>query len=144
MSLLENNAEEAVELLKIEDFLNAHIEKIFDRLEQYDHRVLELETQGEIEGEVIFVAESLPLISGVINVGSSRESFDEACEWVRNKFPGHEPVPLLSALTFVYIVNEKWSKFEQAGSTMPKEEAEKKEIWERIHDRVQKMAHGQQ
>jgi hypothetical protein len=126
------------EELEIKDFINGNAEKICSRIEEYDRNVTKkkgkmvVKKEMQVTADVTFIADCLPLISGVVSIGCSKESYENACAWIEDKFPNHEPIPLLSALTFIYIVNESDYVKKQLSSDDP----DKKEIWTRIQGRV--------
>ena len=81
-------------------FIARHKEEIFEKLEHiYD---------SDREHEFAFIAASLPLISGIIHVGSRVNDYKEATKWVAEEanMPNADPASVLSALTFIYIVDK--------------------------------------
>lgn len=81
-------------------FIQKHQEEIFDKLEH-------LYTNEERDHEFAFIAASLPLISGVIHVGSKVDDYREATRWIKEdkNMPNADPASVLSALTFIYLVD---------------------------------------
>jgi hypothetical protein len=127
------------EELKIKDFIEKHESDIYARLEECDVREMDAKARGDLEDnevDVIFMSESLPFISGIIHVGSSLKNFNNGIDWVRKNLPDADAVAVLSALTFLYIV--------QRGSENARKGADenKLEILGRICRRVNKLLGG--
>ncbi len=82
-------------------FIERHQKTIFDKLEHFY-------TEEEKDHEFAFIAASLPLISGIIHVGSTVDNYKNATEWIKKeqKMPNADPASVLSALTFIYLVNK--------------------------------------
>ena len=172
-----DEAIEAVEnQLDIEQYIFDNIDLIYQRMEQCEFRAqimeedlckrkqdlykLEQKDQNgddqnaediECQSDMIFIAESLPIISAVIQVGSKLDNYRKAKEWVRGKLPDADPVSVLAALTFLYIVEMGREEYENSTEirvykfTKPGKEPEtvvlrdkKQDIWKRISKRVRK------
>jgi hypothetical protein len=118
--------------LKIGKFIEDHWEQIEKRLMDAEERVREAGTKGmSREANVVFVAECLPFVAGIVHVGSSLEDFRNAKKWVMDNLEHADPVSVLSALTFVYIVENG-----EASSTGNQEKLER---WQSIHRRVDSL-----
>jgi hypothetical protein len=112
------------EELQVQEFFQAHREQIFRKLEECD----QIAENAPINGDMIFIAESLPLINSIIHVGSDRATLARASNWVRETWGDEaDPLIVLSALLFIYVANK--------GA----EEKGNDETWKRIHERVEKL-----
>ena len=146
-TLLED-AKTAVRLLGIDDFIERNKKDIYDQLERCLLLVAEAEQTGALDlpPDAAFIAEALPLISGIVNVGSNRDTFDKAAAWVQTLIPGANSGRLLSTLTFLYIVDQgrkdstaqKGELTGEAEAAVPAPEDEKKQQekerrWDRIY-----------
>jgi hypothetical protein len=85
---------------------------------------------------MIFMALSLPIINGIIHVGSTRKDLVSASEWIRGKWQSMEgekldAIPTISALTLIYIIAKAWSRY--------RNDPARHEIWDSIRDRVQML-----
>jgi hypothetical protein len=96
------NASHAVKLLNADEFIKKHRSEIFERLAGAEASV---KGMGP-EGNVVFVAECLPFVAAIVHVGSTLDKFREARDWVRGKLEHADAVSVLSALTFLYIVDQ--------------------------------------
>ena len=122
-------AREAVEeRLKINDFIKNNNVQLYGKLEKCD-----LGVKNQPESDLLFIAECLPLINGIVQIGSTLADFNGAIQWIREKLPDAVPVSILSALTFIYIVETAIK------DDLVSKDAAKKEIWKRIHERVKKL-----
>lgn len=120
-------AKEAVEdYLQINKFIDANQKKIYEKLKKYDSIV-----GDKPESDFLFIAEGLPFINGIVQVGSTHKNFQEAIQWVRGTSEAGA-VPVLTALTFIYIVEKKAND-----PSIPESE---KKIWNRICRRVKKLS----
>ena len=124
---VERAREVVVDQLKVDHFIESHQEEIYKQLEENARRTRE---EG-CEGKLMFMAESLPLISGIVHVGSSLENLTNATEWVRRLLPKADPVSILSALTFIYIVEKGAQEFAAS------QDAEKRNLLVRIGREVE-------
>jgi hypothetical protein len=128
-------AREAVEEnLKAQDFINQHRVEIYARLEECDERVTKAQSEGKVNGEadIVFIAECLPMVAAILHVGSTLQNYREAIKKVSDALPDADPVAVLSALTFLYIV-------ERGQNEAP---ADKTEAWKRIAKRVSRLTAG--
>jgi hypothetical protein len=126
-------SKEAVKLLQIDDFIKAQKKEIFERLEKGYRGAA-----NRPDADLLFIAESLPLISAIVNVGSSLSNFKQAADWVRQTLPEAEPVSALSALTFIYVVGKGHEAAQDSG------DMEKKNIWTKMQARVDALLTSQQ
>lgn len=126
-------AKKAVEdYLNIENFIKDNHKEIYEMIEEYDRNV-----GDKPEDDLLFIAEGLPFINGVVQVGSTHGKFQEAIKWVKDDKGISESgaVPVLTALTFIYIVEKKAND-----PSIPESE---KKIWNRICRRVKKLSEGE-
>jgi hypothetical protein len=118
-------------LLKVDGFFEDHKEQIYNRLEECDR----IASKSKINPNTLFIAESLPIINGIIHVGSARVELNTATDWVRKYWEASEAHPriVLSALLFHYVT--------ERGVTAYKNHPDqtKRETWERIRERVSKL-----
>jgi hypothetical protein len=122
------SAKKAVELLGLEAFIKDNKAPIYQQLEECDERVKE--GPRGLDPDAAFIAQSLHMISGVIQVGSSRAHFDEAALWVQSP-PAHaEPTSLLATLVLVYVVDQGWHDANASNNEA------KKAQWNSIHQRA--------
>lgn len=126
----ENARKEAISIyaveeeLKVKKFFEVHREAIYKKLEECD----EIAAHAPTNTDMIFIAESLPIINSIIHVGSDRKTLGEASSWVRDTWGDEaDPLIVLSALLFIYVANK--------GA----EENLEDPVWRRIHRRVQKL-----
>ncbi|GET36550.1 hypothetical protein [Microseira wollei] len=138
---LEKAIEAVEEKLDVEDYIFEHIDLIYHKLEQCDLRAKKAENDGNqrYQCDMMFIAESLPVISAIIQVGSKLENYNSAKKWVRDELPDADAVSVLSALTFLYIVG--MGQGEHENSTYVIEypglgKVNKRDIWNRISERV--------
>jgi hypothetical protein len=104
-------------------FIDSYKMKIYDRLEN-----CQVQVAGDAATESqSFFTESLPLISSIIHIGSSRVKFIKAIEHIKETWPNADPDFLLSALTVIYLVR----KHQDVLTTSLKNEQEMAR-WERI------------
>jgi hypothetical protein len=90
--------------LKAQEFIETHHNEIFKRLSDAEARARAREAGPE--ANVVFVAECLPFVAGIVHVGSQLDDFREARDWALEKLPYADAVSVLSALTFLYIVEK--------------------------------------
>jgi len=127
--------EEAVEKLGVGGFIETHQKEIFDKLVKSDS----YHTKDH-QGDLMFIAENLPLMSAIVNVGSTMEKFKNAKDWVNKpklegglELIGADPISILSALTFRYVARKGYELSKTSG------EKEKIEVWERICKRTKML-----
>jgi hypothetical protein len=154
VAAMQRHADDAVKQLNIADFIRANEGAICGQLEQIDSRVskaAEGNTLG-LNSDADFIAQSLPLINGVILVGSNRQNINAATTWVKEQRPDADPISLLSTLTLVYIVKQaredackdaekEIAEQARASLTAPVQQPTagqaKKTRWEGIYRRIQ-------
>lgn len=144
-------AKEAVQELGVVNFINTNQDLIYRKLEDCDIRVFKAQKQQNIksgesciagyECDIMFIADSLPLVTGIVNLGS--ETLNNAKQWVRELVPDADPISVLSALTLLYIAEKGYRKYQQdntliKGAEYLGEHASRKEVWKRIYTRVKK------
>jgi hypothetical protein len=113
--------------LEIKRFFEEHKGQIYEKLKDCDKFAL----QAGPQSDMIFVAESLPIINGIIHVGSTRQRLTEANKWVRETWgESADPLIILSALVFVYVVEEGAKQFKGTAE---------QPVWDRIQGRVKKL-----
>ena len=119
------------ELLDVREFFLAHKELIYQRLEECDR----IAKNAVTNADMLFFAESLPIINGIIHVGSTREELNKATDWVRENWEGSEAQPriVLSALLFRYVTKEGAKEF--TNSVIQS----KRDAWNRIDERVDRL-----
>jgi len=91
-----------VNVLKADGFIRSHRQEVYARLEQAFTRA----TSSEGEGSVMFVAETLPLMAAIVHLGTTLDDYIRATHWAEERFPGGVPTSTLSALTFIYVVEQ--------------------------------------
>jgi hypothetical protein len=116
--------------LNLEDFFTRQKPLIYERLEHYDR----IATDAGANSDMVFIAEGLPIINGIINVGSTQDALNEAIKWVKSKWGDMaDPLLVLSALVFIYVVDRG------ALDHIHDEEVAKHAAWERIRERVRRL-----
>jgi hypothetical protein len=115
-------------LLNIGDFFGTYKEQIYSKLADCDAIAAR-----SPNSEIIFIAESLPVINGIIQIGSTRRTLNKALNWIRASWPEEvDPLIVLSGLVFIYIVDR--GEQDHLNGT---EEAQR--VWKNIRKRVQKL-----
>jgi hypothetical protein len=128
---MENSVEVVENQLKVAQFIDSHKDQIYAKMEANYQRV-----RDEQQAHLMFVALSLPLVSGVIHVGSTLQDFKRASEWVKQKLRVADPVAILSTLTLVYIVEKGLREFADSGDLARKEQ------WEGMNEWMQSLLHA--
>ncbi len=72
----------------------------------------------------------MPLVSGIIQVGSSVENFREAVRWAKECLPNADPGAFLTTLTLIYILTKGRDEFADH------EDEEKQVTWNRMTEAV--------
>lgn len=122
-------AAEAVELLEIKPFFNAHMETIFTKLEECDSYA----QSADFNGDMMFIALSLPVINGMIHIASNRKALNKAMDWVISQWKEDpDRISILSALTLIYTATKGLEKYG--------DDPQKQAVWKRITSRVQKLS----
>jgi len=123
-------AETAVKILGAEKFIENYSHLIFEKLEECDKYA----QSADFNGDLVFIALSLPIINGIIHVASNSAALIAARDWVVSKWKDNkdpDPVSILSALTLVYVVAKGWRAFQ--------EDQERREVWRRILGRMERL-----
>lgn len=128
----------------IDEFLSVPNNKtrIYERLEDCD-KAAEIAGQAQTKSkgknlvktssDMIFIAESLPIIHGIIHVAISRQSLSQAIKWIREYWgETANSLIVLSALVFTYVADK--------GVADTTSDEKRAETWRRIAKRVQKFA----
>lgn len=142
---LEADSKQVVEeFLHLGDFFAKHKELIFEKLEKADSTA---EDEGSrkagVNGDILFFAESLPVINGLLQIGAKRADQKAAEDWVRKtRGDGVDPLIVLSAMTLIYVA-EAGSR-EAHGKTPAAERdatsgTRDPQVWDRILRRVKKQ-----
>jgi hypothetical protein len=130
--MIYKKAKEAVEeRLKAQEFIEQHRPEIYARLEECDRRVVTAKDLAGGEADVIFIAECLPMVAAILHVGSTLRNYREGVKWISDSLPDADPVTVLSALTFLYIVEH--------GQVDARPDEAKMEVWRRISNRVSRL-----
>jgi hypothetical protein len=125
-TLIVDRAKEAINRLDIGSFIEEHRAKILRSLEQKI-----LCNRGEDQAALLFIADGLPLASGVIQIGSSVAHFREAQDWVKETLPDADTGSFLSVLTLLYMVHRGCEVALQSGNPSSQE------LWNEMSQRVQ-------
>lgn len=112
-----SRALEAVEHLGIADFIEQQRTAIFKRLEQ---NFLHSADQHD-QTALLFIAESLPIASAIIQVGSTMENFQRTRTWIRETVPDADYVSIMSVLTLIHLVRKGYEAALQSGDQQSKE-----------------------
>ncbi len=107
-----------------EPFIERHKEQIFEKLKHF--------YETEKGHEFAFIAASLPVISGIIHVGSKVDDYKEATKYIEEKIPNADPASVLSALTFIYLVDKGINDPTIKGR-------DKEEVWKNMQDLVNRV-----
>ena len=106
-SLLKTARFAVEEELRLTDFIRTCRRQICQAIEDFERGVSGADCDNDAaESNTVFVAECLPLAARIVNAGATREDFQRAVEWVNESKPDADPVSVLSALTFIYLVQE--------------------------------------
>lgn len=134
---------EVIKLLEVEEFLSRNMKAILDKIEDCD----QIASSADFNGDMMFIALSLPIANGVIHIASNRRALSHATGWlIKNWEPDDEENPdkdrpdkedpdkisILSALMLIYIVMQGWEEYKSV--------KDKRKMWERIRIRVQKLS----
>ena len=124
--------EKAVRVLGVHDFITSSIAHFGPKLESF-HTYAKTAPGN---GDMIFMALSLPIANGVIHVGSDGDSLKRAKTWIQRATVGQNPDPfsILSVLVLIAIAQE--------GRRRHADSAEEKAIWEEIAERMENLARG--
>jgi hypothetical protein len=117
---LHEKAAEAAERLGLGASLLKHESALFERLER---------CSAETTDDLLFVAESLPPIAGLVHFGGTLSSYRNAENWIRAAVPDAEPGSILSALVLLYLTDRALRCF----SAEPTRAA----TWNHIRNRIE-------
>ncbi|HEX8501392.1 MAG TPA: hypothetical protein VF659_12490 [Pyrinomonadaceae bacterium] len=133
-----NMAKDAVSVVRdlgTEDFIKQHWDKISEKLIQCEKFANEV----SYGADMMFVSMAIPLVNGIIHVASSRDKLLKttkrfADDWKRAGIDEPERVPIVSALTLIYLVTRglEYSEGEADALNHP--------LWERMKLRVQHLS----
>lgn len=127
------NAKVAVDQkLQIGDFIATHGNNIYERFEEFDKQVQTSDPKLTIqEQDLSFIALCLPVVSGLMHVAATRANFQEAMAWVSHQDPKVDGTAMLSALTFLYMVQK--GREDLSGDPL------RNGTWDRIFGRVERF-----
>ena len=120
----------------LNDFIEEHKTIIYEKIVQHEEHVTEakgMKGDGETlcAANAMFIAETLALMSGIVSVGTNKENFQAAKDWIKEKLPNAEdPTPVFLSLTLIYVIEKGWA--DAAAS----QDEERKAIWYKIHNRM--------
>jgi hypothetical protein len=120
-------ANEAIDKLEIRAFIEEKKETLFERL-------LEAHKNAEaapVDAAMMFIVLSFPIASSVIHLASNRDALAKARTWAGRIWRKADPVPILSTLTLVHLV--------QLGSVADGKAAVQDPAWKEIAERVTKL-----
>jgi hypothetical protein len=153
-------AEQVVVRLGIEKFIEQQWEKIATKLDECDEYAVAAKNFG---GDMIFISMAIPLVNGIIHVGSTRDKLTATTNWIakvwRQASLAYDPerIPVISALTLIYLItkgcnamNKEWEATlllrpglqgasDSPGDRQSKQLKESCERWERMRERVQRL-----
>jgi hypothetical protein len=125
---MEALAAEAVGVLGIGPAVDRIGPTLFRQIEDSD-------TFATTSGESLFLATTLPIANAFIHYATSRDALTRARQWAREHWPDEEdPTAMLAVLTLMHIVSVASKRFEN--------DPVKREVWERIHQRIESVLHG--
>jgi hypothetical protein len=119
--------------LQLTPFFTRHQDYILEKLEECE-RIAESAQRNK---NMIFFAESLPIIDGMIQVGTKRAAYDRALRMINRHLHKWgkpvDPANVISALTFIYVANSREAAARAKGE-------DRQAIWGRIRTRVESFA----
>ena len=129
-------------MLRIDEFINDHRYHIVSKLLEIDKNV-----SSQKQGDGVFVTQSMPLVSAIINIGSTTEDYKQTLEYIKETW-GEEAelddssaISILSGLVFLYLVtheNERISKEIENSAPKDRENLNKeKQRWSGVYKRVE-------
>ncbi len=130
-------AEKVVEDLGIDGFINEHWPMIWEKLRECEEYA---KASLKFGGDMIFISMAIPLVNGIIHLGSDRRRLASTTEsmsevWKRvSMTPAPDRIPAISALTLIYIITKGWK-----GARKLKRDDPEKELWKRMQRRVQRL-----
>lgn len=157
MSISNNHVEianNAAQILGVGGFLENHRHHIVSKLIEFDKTV-----RAQNQGDGAFIAQSIPLINAIINIGSSTEQYRATLKYIKEAWGGNEgdiddpdAISILSGLIFLYLVefekkeiakelctlHEKNKKYNSDGISQEiKLVEDKKNIWDIVNKRIE-------
>jgi predicted RNase H-like nuclease (RuvC/YqgF family) len=129
----QNSSEEAKAKALVEKklllipFFERHEDHILSKLEECD----EIAEKARKNKDMIFFAESLPIIDGLIQVGTTRDEYKNALKEVGEEWGDDIAANVISTLTFLYVAEQ--------GRKLAERHLRKKEVWDRITARVKRL-----
>ena len=137
-------AQTIVNTLGLIKFIQSRRE-IYDKLIEYD-----TQTRKKDQGDLAFLAQSLPLIYAIINIGSTSQQYRAGIDCIKERLAsksqeviGDETAKaVLSAFVFLFIVQQEMehitSQLVDADSDTDKVElTNKQDAWEKVKERVE-------
>ena len=89
-----------------------------------------LRRRNEEQAALLFIADSLPLASAIIQVGSTTVGFKRACDWVKGRSPDADHGNILTVLTLLYTVQRGCEAALQSG------DRPSQELWNEMSQKV--------
>ncbi|MEA3208588.1 MAG: hypothetical protein QOE70_1645 [Chthoniobacter sp.] len=114
------------ELLRVDRFIEENKQIILERLQENYSGVT-----AQKQAYAMFITGSLPLVSGIIHVGSTADDFARAAAWVRDKSPKADPINVLCHFVLIYLVELGWRE------VLESNEPKRRTMWTRIRKAVQ-------
>jgi len=93
-------AREAIRQLDLAPYIEQNHAAIFRHIEQAYAR-----NRGETNDGLMFIADSLPVTSAIIQIASTIGNSDKAKEWVHERLPTANEPAVLTMLTLIYIIH---------------------------------------
>jgi hypothetical protein len=140
-------AELVVVNLEIEEFIADRWSQISNKLRECDEYAVTAKTFGS---NMMFLSMAIPLVNGVIHVGSKSERLSATTTLIEDlrKTIGlsYDPqrIPVISALTLIYLIVKGWyGVTKELKATQPANAPEKlkdlEEVWGRMLSRAQRL-----
>jgi hypothetical protein len=99
-STLINDAKQAVNECKLSDYINDHDLTIYKKL---INCYLDAATGTEVD-RLVFIGDSLEVANHIVHLGTSRQTYYDGIEWVKQKWPDADPREVLAALVLIYLI----------------------------------------
>lgn len=126
-----------IDSLGIEEFIAAHWDKIYRKLTECEMYV----SGVSLGSNMLFVNMAIPLVNGIIHVASTRERLLGTTKDISKIWPAMpepEKVPIVSALTLIYLVT-KGQDSSPPADIPPDKLKEYRDHWDRMQSRVQHL-----
>ena len=117
-----------VDELKLHPFITKNRDEIADRLVSVYYRALQ---QGE-EAQLLFIAECVPLLEAIVQLGSDSQKYDQLVKLIHSTPIRSQPMCILGALVFIYLVETEFADYD-------KNHKEHGEAWIRIRRWVARL-----